>query len=190
MSKPKQIVVFVCTFNHCRSVSAEYFLGKFLLERSKRLADSIEVTSGGIVSREMSALLKEKGVPEPHSGQSCRQQILDIASRHGIDVSAHRSKRLSEKMVTRAALIITMESFQKKEVLSLYPQSDRKVFTFREFFEISGPSIVEDSFTLPQLDAVTGEYGYPYEYDYQTMDAIKGFLGQGLEKILRFLNID
>lgn len=189
MSGSKRVVVFVCTFNLCRSVSAQYFLGKFLLERGKRLSDSIEVTSAGIVSKDMSSLLKEKGVPEPDFGQTCRRQILDIAAKHGIDISEHKSRRLSEEMADRADLIITMESFQKKEVLALYPQSDRKIFTFREFFEISGPTIVEDSFTLPQVDPLTGEYGYPYEYDDQTMDAVKGFLNQGLDKILRFLNV-
>lgn len=189
MSDSKRVVVFVCTFNLCRSVSAQYFLGKFLLERGKKLSDSIEVTSRGIVSKEMSALLKEKGIPEPGFGQSCRRQILDIAAKHGIDVSEHKSKRLSGELAARADLIITMESFQKKEVLALYPDNDRKVFTFREFFEISGPTIVEDSFSLPQFDPLTDEYGYPYEYDDQTMEAIKGFLSQGVEKILRFLKV-
>lgn len=185
----KLMVVFVCSFNGCRSVVAEYFLRKVFLEKDKELSSKVEITSAGMVSKKLSELLRQKGIPEPRFGKACQQQVIEIASKRGVDVSKHKSKAFDRDLAERANLIITMEEFQKREILSRYLQSNGKVFTFREFFEISDPIIVEDSFALPEYNADTGWFGYPYEYDELTMDVIKQCLTQGVEKILNFLNL-
>jgi protein-tyrosine-phosphatase len=182
-------VVFVCTFNGCRSVVAEHFFKKWLLENDQRFLKEIDVTSGGIVSKKLSTLLKEKGIPEPEFGTTCRPQIIEIALKYGIDVSNHKSKIFSRELADKADLILTMEEFQKEEILSRFPQTNGKVFTFREFFGLSGQTIIEDSFTLPKYNPDTREYAYPYEYDGQTIEAIEKCLRQGMEKILEFLNL-
>ncbi len=189
MEKFKRMVVFICTFNGCRSVSAEYFLRKLLSEKYKRLSGKIEITSAGIVSERLSALLREKGIPEPKFGTPCRPQIIEIASRYGINVSNHRSKRFSRELADKADLILTMEEFQKGEILDRFPQTNGKVFTFRQFLGLSGPTIIEDSFTLPKYNPDTHEYAYPYEYDSRTVEAIGECLSQEVEKIVRFFNL-
>lgn len=189
MGESQRTVAFVCTFNGCRSVAAEYFLRKLLSGKDKRWVEKVEIKSGGIVSEKMSALLREKGIPEPEFGTTCGQEIIEIASKYGIDVSNHESKTFSRELADKADLILTMEEFQKGEIFVRYPQSNGKVFTFREFFEISGPTIIEDSSTLPRYNPDTREYAYPYEFNEKTIGAIGKCLIQGIEKILEFLNL-
>jgi len=179
-------VVFVCNFNQCRSVAAEYFLRKLLLEKDKKLFNRVEITSAGIVFKKILRLLEQKGIPEPQFGKNCSQQVIEIASGHGIDISNHTSKPFSEDLAEGADLIVTMEEFQKREILSRYSQADGRVFTFREFFGISGSTIIEDSFTLPEYDPDTDHYAFPYEFDEQTIDAVERCLRRGLKKFCRW----
>lgn len=186
MTKSRPTIIFVCTFNACRSVVAEHFLRKLILEKNIELSSRVEIASAGVVSREVSQELKQNQIPEPHFGNGCHHQVIEIASRRGIDISTHRSKPFDEALAEKADLIITMEKFQKREILSSYPDNDGMVFTFREFFGISGPTIIEDSFTLPESDSDTGHYAFPYEFDEQAIAAVEECLSQGLNKLCRW----
>jgi protein-tyrosine-phosphatase len=183
MAKSRPTITFICTFNACRSVVAEHFLRKLLLDKNIELSRRVEITSAGVVSKEVSENLKQNRIPEPQFGNGCHHQVIEIASKRGIDISTHRSKLFEEALAEKADLIITMEKFQKREILSHYPHKDGMVFTFREFFGISGPTIIEDSFTLPEFDSVTGHYGFPYEFDEQAIAAVEECLSQGLNKL-------
>ena len=183
------MVVFVCDFNVHRSASAEYLLRKLLQQKFSKLSKEIEVSSAGLPTQEMVQRMNQKGVPLPVFGRGPSRQIREIGSRRGIALSTHKSKLFNRDMAERADLIITMGKFQKREVLAQYPQSYGKVFTFREFFEISGLLIVEDSLIVPKYDPDTHEHVHSYELEEQIMDEIKQCFSQGVEKILGFLNL-
>ena len=61
------------------------------------------------------------------------KEAAEIMKKDGIDFSCFRSKRLDQKSVERADLILTMEKNYKDTLLSLLPKHAHKIFTLREF---------------------------------------------------------
>ena len=181
------LIIFVCTFNRCRSAIAEYFLCKLLQQDYKNLADSILVSSAGIVTEDVVQLSNQLGIPVPAFGGHPPQQIIDICLNSGIDISSHRSTPFNGKMAKRAQLIITMEDVQKAAILTRYPQSHRKVFTFREVFGISGATVIEDSLNIPAYISDIRDYAFSDEFARQTVSQIEQYLKQGMNKILALL---
>ncbi len=110
--------MFVCTGNTCRSPMAERLTAK-MLERFD-LGDDVQVMSAGLAA-----------LPgEPASSGAC-----EAMRRDGIDLSNHRAKQLTKKMVEEADLILTMTASQKRHLLEIYPMSAGKVFVLKEFAE-------------------------------------------------------
>ncbi len=186
--KQWRLVIFTCTFNRCRSAIAEYFLCKLLQQDYINLAGSIAVSSAGIVTEDVVQLSNQLGIPVPRFGSHPPQQIIDICLNKGIDISSHRSAPFDGKMANRAHLIITMEHVQKAAILSQYPQSQGKVFTFREVFAVSGPTVIEDSLNIPAYIPDTCDYAFSDEFAKQTVSEIEQYLKQGVDKILSLLN--
>lgn len=107
-------ILFVCTGNSCRSVMAEAFFRKATADRP----DEFAVHSAGI-----SAL----------DGYQATKETMEVMVEHGLDVSDHRSRRLTEEMVREAEQIFVMERVHKEWVLRLVPEADRKTHLLAEF---------------------------------------------------------
>jgi protein-tyrosine phosphatase len=107
-------ILAVCTGNVCRSPAVERLL-------ASRLGPSVTVRSAGThalvghpISEPMAALLRQAGVdPEPFEG-----------------------RRLSERMLKDANLILTMTRAQRRLVVELWPAAVRRAFTLREFARV------------------------------------------------------
>ena len=191
--KQKGFVLFVCNFNMCRSASAERFLIRELAQKEPRFLEKIEVISAGIINEEIRQLFERRVIPVPEFGRSPNEQLIEIGLRKGIDLSKHKSKLLNSSMAEAAHLIVTMEGNQKRTVMSLYPQTKGRVFTFREFVGASNLpaiTIIENSVTLPQYEPETGRYYYPYEFDNQTVESTKQCVKRGIERFLSYLQED
>jgi protein-tyrosine phosphatase len=91
---------------------AEAFLKKMLKEKLSE-STRIQVLSAG---------LNALGWPPT-------KEAAEIMKREGIDVSGFKSKRLSEELIDKADLILTMEKNYKDTILSLLPQHAHKIFT-------------------------------------------------------------
>jgi protein-tyrosine phosphatase len=90
-----------------------------MLERLN-LGDNIQVMSAGLAA-----------LPgEPASSEAC-----EALRRERIDLSDHRAKQLTKRMVEEADLILTMTASQKRHLLEVYPMSAGKVFVLKEFAE-------------------------------------------------------
>jgi len=60
-------------------------------------------------------------------------QAVEVLRRKNIDLSCHKSQRISPEMLKEADYIFTMTVLQKQQVLFLYPEAAGKVFTLKEF---------------------------------------------------------
>src|SRR5688500_18611881 len=90
-------VLFVCTANICRSPTAEHLARHH--ERSERLS----FASAGLL----------------RAGERCPAPLVREVARLGVDLSSHRSRRLTTEALSNADLVVTMEVAHLREVAVL-----------------------------------------------------------------------
>jgi protein-tyrosine-phosphatase len=104
-SMGERSIVFVCSGNTDRSPIAEGIL-KHELEKTGRT--DIKVSSMGTHST--------SGIPSSANA-------IAVCSEHGIDISGHRSRPLIPEELSKAYLVLCMESFHKGIVLQKAPEA-------------------------------------------------------------------
>jgi protein-tyrosine phosphatase len=112
-------ILVVCTGNVCRSPIAEASLRSALRARFGDRAPSVASagTSGWEGSR-----------AEPGS--------VAAASERGLDVSAHRARRLREADVAGATLVVTMAAEHRGDIADLHPRVADRTFTLKELVRL------------------------------------------------------
>jgi protein-tyrosine-phosphatase len=111
-------VLFVCTGNICRSPMAEAFFNH--LAGQKQLP--MRARSAGLY---------------PVLDFATQEAVI-VGREYGVDLSAHRSRRLDRMMAANAGIILTMTSEQQREIERAYPTASGKTFTLLEFAGESG----------------------------------------------------
>ena len=122
-------ILFVCTGNTCRSVMAAGLLSA-LLER-EQMDDVYRVHSAGTsVSANM---------PASHNAVAALEEL-------GVDLSWHRSRKVTKQMADSADLVLTMTNLQKQIILQLCPEAYYKVYTLTEYCNEGTTSDIADPF--------------------------------------------
>ncbi|SHE58519.1 protein-tyrosine phosphatase [Caldanaerobius fijiensis DSM 17918] len=119
-------VLFVCTGNTCRSSMAEYIFRDMLNKRGD--VKGIKVLSAGISA---------------FPGAMASPEAIEVMKELGIDMSPHRSRALTREMIEKSDLILTMTSEHKRQILSIVPQAENKVFTLKEFAQMEEKDILD-----------------------------------------------
>jgi low molecular weight protein-tyrosine phosphatase len=124
---------------------AEALCRKFLQERG--LCGDVTVGSAGI-------------------GDSCGNRRPAVILREflagiGIDVAAHRSKRLTEEIVGSADLIVPMTRRQERKILAAFPNAEGKTRLLRSFDPLSDHLDVKDTW-----EPVSAKMGKAYDAIY------------------------
>lgn len=101
-------ILVVCVGNICRSPMAAALLRRELASRER-----VRVSSAGI------AALSDR--PADPIAQ-------ELMSEKDIDISAHRARQLTSRLLQVADLVLVMESDQRNEVMRMEPSSRGKVF--------------------------------------------------------------
>jgi protein-tyrosine-phosphatase len=98
-------VLFVCSGNTCRSPLAE---GIAKTKFPQCLSEDIEISSAGSSAME--------GLP-------ASDLAVQVAGKHGIELSKHRTRLLSRSLVIQADLIVTMATKHRQTVGILEPSA-------------------------------------------------------------------
>lgn len=123
----RQIIVFICTGNSCRSVMAKALMEKKVKEMGRQA--EIQVLSRGLL---------------PLTGLDATPETKELLMREGIDVSGHMSQRISREIIKKADLILVMEKIHEQKILQMIPEAKDRVYLLKEFAKIENGSLEID----------------------------------------------
>ena len=103
-------ILFVCTANRFRSPLAAAIFRKHLHELG--IGDAWVVGSAGTWTA---------------TGQLVIPEVASLAPRFNLDLSNHRSARISRKLLSNYDLVIVMQASQKEALLTEYPELHDRV---------------------------------------------------------------
>lgn len=103
-------------------------------------------------------------------GSRASEHAVTVMARRGIDLSAHRARRVSRELLEGFDLILTMERNQSEALVVEFPEFAERIYMFSE--------MVGEDWDL--FDPI----GEPVEAYLAAADAIEEVLDRGLERIL------
>lgn len=104
-------ILFVCTGNTCRSPMAAYIMEKVAVEN------------------DLDVLIESAGV-FPEAGKPASDEAIKAMADMGIDLTGHRTQAVTEELLDKADVILTMTEGQK---MLLEPSAKGKIYTLLEY---------------------------------------------------------
>lgn len=132
MSVPGTIVT-VCTANICRSPMAAALLQHALLAQPEPLR-SLRVISAGVAAR---------------NGEPVSENSVLALRKVGLDVSQHRSRALTQKMLDEALAVLCMTESHRAMILVQADRVPEHLHLFREFLPGAGDREIGDPYGGP-----------------------------------------
>ena len=124
---PVKKVLVVCTGNICRSPMAAGWLNRHFAG-TDWVAESAGVACG--------------------DGSPASPEAIEAMGEIGIDITPHRSRKLTRLFVDEAAMILAMTEGHRREIVRRFPEAEKKTFLVHEF-GLGGARDVADPFGLP-----------------------------------------
>ena len=125
-----ELFLFICTGNTCRSPLAEGFFRKMLADRLRCAEDELADHGYMVLSAGMSA---EAGLP-------AAPESVEVARRSGVDLRAHESQPVTDRLLEQADRIFTMTQGHRDALLASNPRlANRIELLARDQSDISDP---------------------------------------------------
>jgi protein-tyrosine phosphatase len=121
--------LFVCTGNTCRSPIAEGMFKKYLAEKLQCNVDHLSKMGYKVVSI---------GTMDT-ADQPASDEAIAACAAKGIDIKAHKSRKLSSELVEESDFIFVMERAHQKKVAAISPEAANKCVLLAENQEIADP---------------------------------------------------
>ncbi len=149
-------VLFVCTANICRSPMAEALFRNIVCETFPK--EKWRIESAGTWA---------------NNGQPASENAQLVMQQRGLEISHHRSRRITEDMLADFDLILTMSKGHKETLILEFPAVAKRVYLLSEMvgkdYDIDDP-----------IGRSENEYAV-------TSGEIETLLTQGLQKIRRLI---
>lgn len=113
-----KIINFVCTGNICRSAMAH----AYLLKKVKELG------------RENDIIVSSCGT-RAYTGDMITKYAIEAIGEYGADAKNHRAVNIYDSDILSSDIILCMTRAHKRDVLSIYPNLEGKVFTLKEYIK-------------------------------------------------------
>ena len=126
-------ILFICTGNVCRSAMAEAMSKKMLKDFGLK---GIKVWSRGLAGSRMIQ------VPE---------EVLKLMDQEQSNLDTHISAPLTAKDLSKADLVLVMESYHQERIIADFPEVAGKVFLFKQFAG-AGDGDIEDPIGMEEKD--------------------------------------
>lgn len=110
-------ILLVCTGNTCRSAMAEGLL--------KKLIENLDLQNVVVSSAGTDAL----------TGRPATVFAIEAAKARGVDISKHISRKLNEKMLEQADIVLAMEQEHLGRIKKISRNSAKKIYLLKSFPE-------------------------------------------------------
>jgi protein-tyrosine-phosphatase len=110
-------IVTLCTANICRSPMAAALLQHALAAQPEPLR-SVQVISAGVSA---------------HPGEPVSENSVTALKKVGLDIAAHRSQVVTQRMLDEALLVLCMTESHRSMILRQANPPPKNLFLFREF---------------------------------------------------------
>jgi protein-tyrosine phosphatase len=87
-------------------------------------------------------MLRYKGKPLP-------QEILELAKRHGVDLSLHKPRQVSAALIESADLILVFDNHQVGDLVERFPEAKGKTKTVKDYAGCNNDTDMEDLWGKP-----------------------------------------
>jgi len=121
--------MFVCTGNTCRSPMAVGIFRKYLAEKLQCEVDHLD---------KMGYKVSSAGIMDMASSPASAEAIAACAAK-GIDIKAHRSRELSQKLIEENDFIFVMSRMHRERVTALSHEAANKCMLLAEVKDIPDP---------------------------------------------------
>lgn len=152
-------ILFVCTGNTCRSPMAQVLFQEILAQKKQPRKIQFEVASAGIYTQE---------------GMSPSLEAIEAMHGEGLDLSSHKSRKISGDILKQADLILTMTAAHCSYLCNNYPEQNENIFHLSEYAGIGNKEISDP-------------YGLGRQAYLETVEQLKEILDKAAERLLNEL---